>query len=404
MKGQDPSMMVEKSEPAADVEESKKIMTTQRDQNANVVLPNEPALTTPSEPPPKPSKPAVSVLEHAVYTSAPLKQSVEFVSSRNGGSPVVLYSSTVDQLSRRRDVSTKEITRTSPSLRYESRPNVITSVGERDRIPTESRSEAPPLLPRANSQTRTYVTEVIDDDISTVCVSQQKNRKSETKTSAAELERDAHAVRDYPSRYEIAAQVNESRVRAAHEKRRATENNRRATENNRRAADSSAIARTKNSTPEVTHDLSSSSSLRDRNVKAAARDPCDGGVLMMNVRMADEKMRSASGRSARPRDDAFMTTFAMPVFQPSHFQHGIEFYDLPSGGFPSRTSSRIFMPPTHQMFPAASHPMGHMSPYPPHILAAIGTDPGAVYQFPIPGFYPAELPYPLDSGLSILRS
>ena len=402
MKGQDPSMMVEKSEPAADVEESKKIMTTQRDQNANVVLPNEPALTTLSEPPPKPSKPAVSVLEHTAYTSVPSKQSVEFVSSRNGGSPVVLYSSTVDQLSRRRDVSTKEITRTSPSLRYESRPNVITSVGERDRMPTESRSDAPALLPRANSQTRAYVTEVIDDDISTVCVS-QKNRKSETKTSAAELERDAYAVREYSSRYENAA--HESRVRsAAHEKRRAPENSRRAAENNRRAPDSGAIAHAKNDTPEMTHDLSSSSSLRDRNVKAAARDPNDGGVLMMNVRMADEKMRSASGRSARPRDDAFMSAFAVPVFQPSHFQHGVEFYDLPSGGFPSRTSSRIFMPPTHQVFPASSHPIGHMSPYPPHILAAIGTDPGPVYQFPIAGFYPAELPYPLDSGLSILRS
>lgn len=380
-------MMVEKPEPTPDVEETKKIITTQRDQNANVVLPNEPLSIAPSEPPPKLSKPAVSVLEHAVYTSVPSKPSVEFVTSRNRGSPVVLYSSTVDQLPRRRDVSTKEITRTS-------RPNVITSVGERDRMPTESRSDAPPPPPRANSQTRTF--EIIDDDISTVCVS-QKSRKSETKTSvAADLERDAHAVREYRASYEIAAHVNEFRARA-HEQRRAPENN-------RRAADSCAIARANNNKPEMTYDSSSSSLLRVRNAKAAARDPNDGGVLMMNVRMADEKIRSASGRSARPHDDLFMSAFAVPVFQPSHFPHGVEFYDLPSGGFPSRTSSRIFMPPTHQMFPGSSHPMGPMPPYPPHILAAIGADPGAVYQLPITGFYPAELPYQLDSGVLIPHS
>ncbi|CAB4012007.1 AT-rich interactive domain-containing 5A-like isoform X2, partial [Paramuricea clavata] len=94
--------------------------------------------------------------------------------------------------------------------------------------------------------------------------------------------------------------------------------------------------------------------------------------------------------------------YSLPVFQPSHYPHGgYELYDLPSTTFPVRASSRIFMPP-HQVFPGPSHPA--FSPYAPHIIATIGTDPSTLYQLPMPGYYPQELAYPMDTGVQILHS
>ena len=94
--------------------------------------------------------------------------------------------------------------------------------------------------------------------------------------------------------------------------------------------------------------------------------------------------------------------YSLPVFQPSHYPHGgYELYDLPSTTFPVRASSRIFMPP-HQVFPGPGHPA--FSPYTPHIIATIGTDPSTLYQLPMPGYYPQELAYPMDTGVQILHS
>jgi hypothetical protein len=94
--------------------------------------------------------------------------------------------------------------------------------------------------------------------------------------------------------------------------------------------------------------------------------------------------------------------YSVPVYQPSHYPHaGFELYDLPNTAFPVRASSRIFMPP-HQVFPGPGHPA--FPGYTPHIIATIGTDPGTLYQLPMPGYYPQELAYPMDTGVQILHS
>ena len=105
-----------------------------------------------------------------------------------------------------------------------------------------------------------------------------------------------------------------------------------------------------------------------------------------------------SKRGHSPHD----VIYSVPVYQPSHYPHGgFELYDLPNSAFPVRASSRIFMPP-HQVFPGPGHPA--FSPYTPHIIATIGTDPNTLYQLPVAGYYPQELAYPMETGVQILHS
>ena len=127
----------------------------------------------------------------------------------------------------------------------------------------------------------------------------------------------------------------------------------------------------------------------EEDMRKHARAPGDE-ILLTNV---------IPGKRAHSPHDVI---YSVPVFQPSHYPHGgFELYDLPSNPFPVRASSRIFMPP-HPVFPGPGHPA--FSPYTPHIIAAIGADPNTLYQLPMPGYYPQELAYPMDTGVQILHS
>ena len=116
----------------------------------------------------------------------------------------------------------------------------------------------------------------------------------------------------------------------------------------------------------------------------------DDEILLTNV--------IPSKRAHSPHD----VIYTVPVFQPSHYPHGgFELCDLPNTAFPVRASSRIFMPP-HQVFAGPGHPA--FSPYAPHIIATIGTDPGTLYQLPMQDYYAQELAYPMDAPVQILHS
>lgn len=95
--------------------------------------------------------------------------------------------------------------------------------------------------------------------------------------------------------------------------------------------------------------------------------------------------------------------YPVPVFQPTHYPPGgFEVYDLPSGTFPVRASSRIFMPP-HQVFPGPGHLA--FSPYTPHIIATLDTESNTLYQLPMPEYYAQDcIPFPVDTGVQILHS
>ena len=354
-------MMEQKSGPTPISGEEMEL--TRRDQNANVVLQKEPRLI-PQTQQNNPSKPAVSVSASVVYTSSDLKSSVEFVTSGSRGSPVLLYSSAVDQVPRKL-ASAKEITKNSHSVHCESRPRVIASVGELRPPKSEVKSEM-----------RSYIAETLEDEPRLYM--SQKSRKKEMRTAVAEYE----FKHDYPAGLVHSDRVKDFRPRA---------------QDSLHTNDYASHACTKNNTPEITHEQ------RDAHKNKVAHDLSDG-VLMMSKGMAEEKVRRGNSHSPRQLDDGYISTFSVPVFQPSRFSPGVELYDLPNGGFPLRTSSRIFMPPSHQLFPSSSHPAAAMATYSPHIIATIGPEPGAVYPLHIPGFYPPELSFPVDAGVSVLRS
>ena len=270
----------------------------------------------------------------------------------------MLYSSPVDQCSRRQHEVTQP-------LQYESRPRVITSVGRDTTTRDVKRSTSPEILP---DDVRSYITETVGDDELRMYIP-QKSRKNDLRTPITE-----HELKyEYTPRGE---HVTELRTHA---------------QESRHANDRYLQMRA--NTPEITNE---SCELYTTKV---SRDPGDG-VLMMNVRMSDGKIRNSHSQHDGGQ---YISTYAVPVLPQAHFPHGVELYDLPNGGFPLRTSSRIFMPSSHQLYPTSSHPAAAISPYPPHIITAIGPETGAVYQLPMQGYFPQELPYQLE-GVPILRS